>query len=222
MSIVDFSKFVVLPIASLVKADWNYKEEDPELTAKLVENIKRNGQIENILVRELDTGFYEISNGNHRYDAMVEVGATEVVVYNLGRITLAEAQRICIETNETRFQTNTSKLSGILAELSTKWSVENLAHSMPYNQERLNELIEMSTFDWSKYGQPKPTDLPAEGQGGTETIHITVDSADAPRWREWCERMRKLTSASDGDALMIATRLAQELSDQDIESAMAS
>lgn len=221
MNIVDFTKFLSLPVDKLVKADWNYKEEDPELTGKLIANIKRNGQIENILVRELDTGFYEIVNGNHRYDALVEVEATEVVAYNLGRITLAEAQRIAIETNETRFKTDPTKLSSIIADISKQFTTEDLAHSMPYNQERLNELIEMSTFDWSKYGQPKPTDSPAEGQGGTETIHITVDSADAPRWREWCERMRKLTNASDGDALMIATRLAQELSDEDIESAMA-
>ena len=59
-----------IEISKLIKADWNYKEENTTLTKKLTENIKRNGQIESIMIRELDTGFYEVVNGNHRIDVM--------------------------------------------------------------------------------------------------------------------------------------------------------
>ena len=42
-----------LEVSKLVKAKWNYKEENNVLTNKLLANIKKNGQVENLLVREL-------------------------------------------------------------------------------------------------------------------------------------------------------------------------
>ena len=65
--------FIEVPIDKLVKADWNYKTEDDKKQEKLKENIKRNGQIENILIRELDTGYYEVVNGNHRLSVLKEL-----------------------------------------------------------------------------------------------------------------------------------------------------
>ena len=62
--------FIEIPTDKLVKADWNYKTEDQEKQEKLKENIKRNGQIENIIIRELETGFFEVVNGNHRLSVL--------------------------------------------------------------------------------------------------------------------------------------------------------
>ena len=92
-----------IQISKLVKANWNYKEENEKQTDKLLNNFKRNGQIENILIRELDTGFYEVVNGNHRLDVMKILKLKKAHAYNFGKISLAEAQRIAIETNETKF-----------------------------------------------------------------------------------------------------------------------
>lgn len=136
--------FVELDITKLVKANWNYKEDNDELKEKLKANIKRNGQIENLIVRLLDTGFYEIVNGNHRYDALVELNIKRVVCYNLGKITLAQAQRIAIETNETRFVSNPEKLSKILSELKVEFPDDDLLSTMPYNSEEFNELLNLS------------------------------------------------------------------------------
>ena len=73
-----------IDINELVKADWNYKTDDEFKLKKLQENIKRNGQIENIIIRELDTGFFEIVNGNHRYEALLSLKQEKVMCYNLG------------------------------------------------------------------------------------------------------------------------------------------
>jgi ParB-like chromosome segregation protein Spo0J len=64
------NSFVDIPLDLLVPADWNYKTDDEYRQEKLKNNIKRNGQVENIIVRLLSTGFYEIVNGNHRYQAL--------------------------------------------------------------------------------------------------------------------------------------------------------
>ena len=51
--------FLDIEVSKLVKADWNYKEENEQQTENLLNNFKRNGQIENILIRELDTGYFD-------------------------------------------------------------------------------------------------------------------------------------------------------------------
>lgn len=92
-----------IDIDKLVKAEWNYKEEDHKKSIKLKANISRNGQVENIIVRELSNDVFEVVNGNHRYDAFKELGYKEVFCYNLGKITDREAKRLAIETNEISF-----------------------------------------------------------------------------------------------------------------------
>lgn len=219
-NIVDISKYQLLPINQLVKADWNYKEEDDQLTQKLTENIKRNGQVENIVVRELETGFFEIVNGNHRYDALLLLNVADVVVYNMGKISLGQAQRIAIETNETKFLTNTAKLSGLLNDLAKEFSIEQLQETMPYSQERLKELVDMASFDWNKYGQDQATESANDINDNSETVHITMECGDAERWRNWCKRVKAMNSGDDGQALLMAVAIMEGMTDEEIESAM--
>jgi ParB-like nuclease domain len=118
--------FIDIPIKLLVKADWNYKEEDAKQSEKLKNNLKRNGQIENVIVRLLDTGFYEVANGNHRLDVFLELGYKTVHAYNLGQVSLKQAQRVAIETNETRFKSNPEKLQETLQELLEEFEITDL------------------------------------------------------------------------------------------------
>jgi len=134
--------FIELDITKLVKADWNYKKDDPEKKEKLKANIMRNGQIENIIVRELETGFYEIVNGNHRYDALLELNFIKIVAYNCGKITLPQAQRIAIETNETRFESDLDKLGSLLQEIKLEVDEEDLKLPMPFSDEEFQELLD--------------------------------------------------------------------------------
>ena len=59
-------------VSHLSKAAWNYKDEDAEQTKKLIANFKRNGQVENLQIRQRGNGSYEVVNGNHRLDVMNE------------------------------------------------------------------------------------------------------------------------------------------------------
>lgn len=137
MTLVNSERYKLVKIDQLVKADWNYKNDNPELAAKLAENMKRNGQVENILVRHLPTGFLEVVNGNHRFDALKLLGAEEVMAYDLGEISQEHAMRIAIETNETRFDSDSEKLEGILREIAGSFSLEDLAATMPFKPDEL-------------------------------------------------------------------------------------
>ena len=63
----DFSVkgYTSIPIDIIDKAEWNYKQEDKRKSLSLVGNFLRNGQVENVIVRQTGDRF-EMSNGNHR------------------------------------------------------------------------------------------------------------------------------------------------------------
>jgi len=141
------NSFVDIPLDLLVPADWNYKTDDEYRQEKLKNNIKRNGQVENIIVRLLSTGFYEIVNGNHRYQALKELGNfPNVHCYNMGVISDSKAKRIAIETNETRFDTDNIKLAQTIKDLQEEFSFEELENTMPYTLDELNNFDNLLSF----------------------------------------------------------------------------
>jgi len=149
MAAID--RFKTIPIDKLVAADWNYKEDNDhtrETQEALVENLKRNGQIENILVRDLPNDMHEVINGNHRLKAFKKAGITEAVVFDFGEIPLKAAQRIAIETNETKFPANDIKLGMLIESIAEEYSLDDLRETMPYDLEELEAYKNMSNFDW--------------------------------------------------------------------------
>lgn len=140
-------------LSILIKADWNYKGEDQAKTEKLKANIKKNGQVENLLIREMPEGKYEVVNGNHRLDVMNDLKLKKAHVYNFGKISDNAAKRIAIETNETRFETDNLKLAGLIKELATDFTVEELETTMPFNAEEIDNFAKLTDFDWERYGK---------------------------------------------------------------------
>jgi hypothetical protein len=132
--------FQEIDLHKIKKADWNYKTDDPEMMANLIENIRRIGQVENLLVREIGDGF-EAVNGNHRVDALNTLKTEKVFVYNFGEITLQEAKRIAVETNETRFGHDPERLAFIIEELSIDFGLENIQVTMPYSMAEMETMV---------------------------------------------------------------------------------
>lgn len=132
--------FADIKTCLLKKADWNYKRDDEYLKSKLISNFEKNGQIENIIVRDLLDGTYEIVNGNHRYDVMVELSIDECHVYNLGVISKEHAMRIAIETNETRFATDHEKLSMTIDALLNEYDISDLSETLPWSEEEIEAM----------------------------------------------------------------------------------
>jgi len=137
----SFENYIEISISKLVKANWNYKLDDDEKKEILKNNIKRNQQLENIIVRELDSGFYEIINGNHRYDAFVELEYDVIVAFNCGKISLTHAQRIAIKTNETHFDNDPLKLAMTIKEINLEYTDEDLLQTLPYSDEEFHNYV---------------------------------------------------------------------------------
>lgn len=151
--------FTQIPIEKLVECDWNYKkissdESDPyyeteeHLMSALEENFKRNGQIENIIVRKLETGFYEVVNGNHRLKVAKRLKWKTLMCYNLGEVSQAFAMRVAIETNETKFKSDELKLAERLREVEAEFGLDDMMQTLPYTDDELDKFDKLLNFDW--------------------------------------------------------------------------
>lgn len=151
----NFENFKVIQIEKIVLADWNYKETDSQEALSLMEtlkaNLKRNGQVENIQVRLLETGYYEVINGNHRVMAFQQMEISEIICYDWGQISLSQAKRIAIETNETKFKADNIKLAETFMEISKDFQLDELAETMPYSTQDMENMSKLLDFDWNQY-----------------------------------------------------------------------
>lgn len=212
-----FSNYKLFPIDLLVKADWNYKKENEALSEKLLANLKRNGQIENIHVRLLDTGFYEVVNGNHRLDKAKELGSKFMYAYDHGKVSREEAIRKAIETNETKFSADIVELSARMKELQESgMDIDELLATMPYSEEELDDFMNMSEFDWADYEDGDADDV---NDPTMKTIKLTVPTNVHEQWMAWQERVNRILGYdSDWKAFEFAVAEAMNIPEESLET----
>lgn len=145
-------KYVRLDIEWLFEATWNYKDSDDDLMEKLIKNIHKNDQIENLIVREIGKR-YEVVNGNHRLKAMRHLGFTTAMCYNLGEISDHEAKMIALETNETKFHANGIALAELLKELTSIYDIDEMAETLPYTDGEIENYIDLLDHDYGNLGE---------------------------------------------------------------------
>lgn len=188
---------IEIALDKLEKAQWNYKENDEDLSEKLKENIKRNGQLENLVVREIEGGKYEIVNGNHRLDVLKALNLKKAYCFNLGNIKVNQAKRIAIELNETRFKTNDATFAAIIKELSTDFDLSEMASTMPFEAFELEAFCKLTDPDWMKTLERTPAEATEDGDGVTLSIKLTADEA-----ADWSE-LKDKTGIEDDHALLL-------------------
>lgn len=194
--------FVEIPIDKLVQAQWNYKKTDDarslELMEKLKKNLARNEQLENLIVRDAPVkGFYEVVNGNHRLMAMGDIGIDTIVCRTLGKITLAHAERIAFETNETKFEADPLKLAEMLSHIANEYSIEDLAETTALSQDELKHYTQLLEFDWSNFDASNEGEGSGEGEGSKsssdeefETIELRLPQSIANLFTAQLDRFK--------------------------------
>jgi hypothetical protein len=172
------SRFIEIPLSKVIKAAWNYKEDDEFQAKKLLESIKKNGQIETIIVREVK-GKYEVVNGNHRFDALSSLGYESIMAYNLGKVPLEAAQLIAIETNENKFKADPIKLAELIQGIGKKFSLPDLSRALPFTEREINNFNNLLTFNPENLlgGRPK------KEKESTE-IRITLTPKGFTLWKK--------------------------------------
>lgn len=143
---IKSKQWVLIQVDKLVKANWNYKVDDVKKSQKLKENIKRNGQVENVIVRELPDGNFEVVNGNHRLDVFLDIGTEKVICYNMGNVSVAVAQRLAAETNETRFDRDSLKFAELIKGPADEFTLDDLDTTMPFSHSELERMCERANL----------------------------------------------------------------------------
>ena len=182
--------------------------------AKLLANIKRNGQVENIIVRELPLGLFEVANGNHRLDAFLGAGLTNALAYNLGKVKVEVAQRVAVETNETRFETDRAKLAALLDGMFGTFPIPDLAETMPFSASELESMRQLAVFDMAsftgRHDDQSFSDLHAASRVFTP-MTLRLPAAAYEVWTRWlghCNATYDLKTPED--CLLKAITLASE------------
>jgi len=137
----------------LNKAEWNYKEEDAEMADKLTENIKRNGILQVSVLYEEEDGRLVVLDGNHRLDSYYRLNIQEVPCVNLGKITLAEAKRISVELNETKFENDVFKLAQTIKDIGEEFSIDDMVKTLGFSKDELESLATIDEVDFEELNE---------------------------------------------------------------------
>jgi hypothetical protein len=166
--------WIELAIDELVAAEWNYKTNEPALTEKLKSNIKRNGMIQNLIVRRIQPHGFEVVNGNHRLDVLKSLKIKKVMCFDLGEVSDAFAYKLAITTNETKFESDKKKLAEVIRDLNQEFGIDDLVKTLPYSSQDIENMQAALDFQWENEDALKPS------SDASDSYEDSGDSRQAP------------------------------------------
>ncbi|MDQ0114373.1 DNA methyltransferase [Paenibacillus harenae] len=126
-----------ISIDALVANSWNPNEMDHQIFESLVENIKRFGVLQPLLIRSDMT----IIKGEKRWKAARAAAIREVTCV-IVESTEEEAKLLTVSLNHLRGRTNEELLASIVSELANHFDLEEIAAHTGFTINELNGLIE--------------------------------------------------------------------------------
>lgn len=200
----DPSNLKKVKISELVFNDWNPKNNEKEYE-KVKKSIVVNGLISPIFVRESDNGV-EVVDGNQRVRALKELGYTDVYVYNLGKITEAEAKQLVLYL-QVQAPFVTDMLAPIVVEL------ESVGIELPYDEKQMQKFRDLEAFDMDTAfndEEPIPEEEKEEVEEKLKTYKIKLDPEDFDLVRSSIDKVILDENVNEGRALELLLEIAGE------------
>lgn len=142
-----FGKALTVAVDKIRPNFWNPNVQDEATFRRELASIRRFGFVDPIIVRK-DGSMFEIIDGEHRWKAAMELGFTEIPVFDIGPISDHEAQQLTVVLNELRGKPEEKKLGELLRNLVAASSVDELVEVLPYSKDEFARLAKMPEFDW--------------------------------------------------------------------------
>lgn len=200
-----------VPVAQLDPNPWNPNVQD-ERTAKAErESIETYGFIDPITVRVHpdDPTRFQIIDGAHRLIEATGLGHTVAPIVVLD-VDDDQARKLTIILNETRGDHDVAKLGQLLADLSTRSTVDDLLVGLPYSADDLARLIEIGTVDnWDADIDPDAMD--GKGDASDEPPTFTIEfrtERDAKQFGKLVATLAKEWETTESIAIVKAVKAA--------------
>lgn len=144
---------------------------------KELASIEKFGFVDPVTVRHLGEDLYEIIDGEHRWRAAQELGLAEIPVFDVGPIDDAKAKQLTIVLNETRGQSDEQKLGDLLKDLLSSETTASLMETLPFSQEKFDELTRKPDFDWGSF-EHKVDPQDKQAQWVERIYRLPLDAAE--------------------------------------------
>ena len=147
------TQIVEMDIEDLIPADWNYKSDGTaEQITKLCNSINEDKSAGVVAVRELDSGKFEVIDGNHRLQALKKLNWPKVPCENFGVITKAKAITVARRRNHKWFDDDLLAYAELFSkEVLDEYSVDQLEQFMPDSRKEMEAMQELLEFDWDQF-----------------------------------------------------------------------
>ncbi len=143
---------LVIPNNYNPKPDFTSTEELQLEFAKIKDSIAYHGQIDPLIVREVNDK-YELINGYHRWQAMKELGFEKVEIKNLGTISKEEAIKKALSFEELKIPLDVIETAKLIKALKED---QVSLMGLPYMSEEIENKLKMLDFNFNDY---QDTDL---------------------------------------------------------------
>jgi hypothetical protein len=140
----DENQLKIINIDEVRPNTWNPKDKDTKEYQIIKQSLNKKGLRLPVVVRE--NNGYEIIDGEQRWTAWKELGHKTILIYNEGKISDQEAKELTI-WYEQKVPFNEIDL----AKLVTEMNLEYKDLELPYTKLELDEMKELTDFDWDKY-----------------------------------------------------------------------
>ena len=191
--------YQIVPISSVKPNEWNPNIQTDFVFAHELKSIKKHGFIAPIIVRELDDGTLEIVDGEHRYKAATQLGATEIAVNNLGKIDINDSKALTVIMNEVRGRADTFKMGELLKAMSESMNMDDLMESLPFAEAEMKHMLGLNCIDWDAVTPDAPAGDVSEGSDTPldATISIKVSADVKSLFDEQLKRFKKILFPDD-------------------------
>ena len=137
---------------------WNPNLTSSRVDEAIRESIGIYGMVDPITCRkhpDLEDSL-QIIDGEHRLEACKELGFPQIPVVII-EINDANAKKLTIIANETRGRAEKVSLSQLVKEISDELDDDSLRLGLPYYEEELNDLLNLSSMEWGDYEEKEPS-----------------------------------------------------------------
>jgi ParB/RepB/Spo0J family partition protein len=135
---------MLIPRDAIHENRWNPNAFDPENYLKLVESIRQHGIMEplKVMADPEREGDFLLVDGYHRWKAAGDLGLEELPC-EVWEISVEEAKVRGLQLNYLRGQPVPQRLAGLVHDLNTSYSMEDLAGMLPWSEAELQDCLEL-------------------------------------------------------------------------------